>query len=140
MTYQTDFSSMGREEMAQGRPGPPVVRQGAQERADRPLPGCRSCPRARQIQKTCIKGTVTSVFLRSQVIYPMKSALHLGLKISIFLFCYLVDENLPEKMTAENSNLMMQTTSRLCSTKTVNCRLYICSCSLKSSGLSQRKF
>jgi hypothetical protein len=56
MTYQTDFSSRGREARAQGRPGPPVVRQGAQERAVRPLPGCRSCPRARKYKTRAVKG------------------------------------------------------------------------------------
>jgi hypothetical protein len=55
MTYQTDSSSRGREARVQGRPGPLAVRQGAQERAARPLPGCRSCPRARKNSKNVQK-------------------------------------------------------------------------------------
>ncbi len=77
MTYQTDFSSTGREARVQGHPGPPVVRQGAQERADRPLPGCRSCPRARQKKTRAVKGRCRQ-FLRSQVFSSSESAPPLG--------------------------------------------------------------
>jgi hypothetical protein len=89
MTYQTGFSSRGREERVQGRPGPPVVRQGAQERADRLQPGCRSCPRARQIQNTCIKGTVSPVFAISGF-FSSDSALPLGLRTKSFYLVILL--------------------------------------------------
>jgi hypothetical protein len=79
MTYQTDSSSRGREARARDRLGPPVVRQGAQERVVRPQPGCRSCPRARKYKTHAVKGQCRQIFPISDF-FSSESALPLGLK------------------------------------------------------------